>query len=90
MSDFVTITPDGRFALDGHRWFCNSAIYYGRYPGSCGPDWFKGDRWARNAKEFDRDFKKLMKELYPDSELVDLPDGHAIWSARYPLFPGKP
>ncbi len=43
-----------------------------------------------NGKEFDRDFTKLMKELHPDSELVDLPSGHALWSARYPLAPGKP
>src|SRR5688572_13450144 len=56
MKSFVAITPDGRFALDGKRWFCNSTIYYGRYPGSCGPDWWRGDRWERNATEFDRDF----------------------------------
>ena len=56
MNNFVTITPDGRFALDGQRWMCNSTVYYGRYPGSCGPDWFTGDRWEQNSASFDADF----------------------------------
>jgi len=56
MNDFVQITPEGRFALNGKRWHCNSVIYYGRYPGSCGQDWFTGDRWERNAASLDADF----------------------------------
>jgi hypothetical protein len=36
----VKITPDGRFSLDGERWFCNSILHDGRFPGACGTDWF--------------------------------------------------
>ena len=56
MKNFVRVNPKGQFELDGQRWFCNSTIYYGRYPGSCGPDWWRDGRWELNAAEFDRDF----------------------------------
>jgi len=56
---FVTVTPNGQFALNGKRWFCNSTIYYGRYPGSCGPDWWRDGRWEKNLPEFDRDFSGM-------------------------------
>ncbi len=43
-----------------------------------------------NDKEFDRDFRKLMQDLYPGSELTPIPDGHPVWSARFPLVRGQP
>src|SRR5262245_54072486 len=61
MNDFVTITPDGRFALNGRRWFCNSTIYFGRHPGTCAADWFTGDRWERNSASFDADFDLMSR-----------------------------
>ena len=36
---------------------------------------------------FDRGFRKLMEELFPDSPLRPLPDDHPIWRAQYPLEP---
>jgi hypothetical protein len=57
--EFVTVTPEGRFSLGGKRWFCNSTVYYGRYPGSCGTDWWRDGRWDKNAPEFDRDFAAM-------------------------------
>ena len=35
MKNFVTLAPNGRFELNGSRWFCNSTVYYGRFPGTC-------------------------------------------------------
>ena len=59
MNNFVKITDDGRFSLEGKRWMCNSVVYYGRFPGSCGQDWFRDDRWPKNAAELDRDFGNM-------------------------------
>ncbi len=61
MNSFVKITPDGQFSLDGKRWMCNSVVYYGRFPGSCGQDWFRDDRWPKNAAELDRDFGNMAR-----------------------------
>lgn len=61
MESFVKITPDGRFSLDGKRWMCNSVIYYGRFPGSCGPDWMTDAYWPKNEAEFDRDFNNMAR-----------------------------
>jgi hypothetical protein len=36
---------------------------------------------------FDKAFRQLMAELFPDSELEVLDAGHAIWNAQYPLLP---
>jgi hypothetical protein len=36
---------------------------------------------------FDRDFRALMKELFPDSELRKLPPDHAVWYAEEPVDP---
>jgi len=58
MNGFVTITPDGRFALDGRRWFCNSVVYFGHYPGAMF-DWFAPEVWPKNHALLDRDFEKM-------------------------------
>jgi hypothetical protein len=39
--------------------------------------------------EFDRAFRSLMKELFPDSELAPLDVAHPIWNAHYPLLPNS-
>ncbi len=36
---------------------------------------------------FDRAFRQLMVELFPDSALEALNPGHPIWNAHYPLLP---
>ena len=33
------------------------------------------------SPQFDVEFRRLVKELFPDNELVRLPDGHPIWTA---------
>jgi hypothetical protein len=43
-----------------------------------------------NSKEFDAEFNKVIKEIIPNADLAPLPPGHALWTARYPLVPGKP
>jgi hypothetical protein len=58
MKSFVTITPEGRFALDGRRWFCNSVIYYGHFPGSM-QNWFTDDVWPQNAARLEPDFARM-------------------------------
>ena len=37
--------------------------------------------------DFDRDFRDLMEELFPDSKLTLLPPDHAIWFAEEPIDP---
>ena len=59
MKHFVTITKDGRFALDGKRWYCNSVIYFGHYPGSCATNWFADKWWPKNEPLLDRDFGRM-------------------------------
>jgi len=56
MNNFVKINEKGQFTLDGNRWFCNSTIYFGRYPGTCAMDWLRDDYWERNVKDLDYDF----------------------------------
>jgi hypothetical protein len=36
---------------------------------------------------FDRAFRELMAELFPEGELEVLDSGHPIWNAHYPLLP---
>jgi hypothetical protein len=36
---------------------------------------------------FDRDFRALMREIFPDSELRKLPPDHAVWSAQEKVDP---
>ncbi len=38
---------------------------------------------------FDRSFRQLMAELFPDSELEPLESSHPIWNAHYPLLPNS-
>ena len=33
------------------------------------------------SPQFDVEFRRLVKELFPDNELIRLPDGHPIWTA---------
>ena len=40
-----------------------------------------------NGEAFDRDFRALMKELFPDSELRKLPPDHAVWYAQEKVDP---
>lgn len=40
-----------------------------------------------NGAEFDRDFRALMRELFPDSELRRLPPDHAVWYAQEKVDP---
>ena len=58
MNSFVQITPEGRFALDGKRWYCNSVIYYGHRPGAM-RNWFTDDVWPFNQSMLDEDFDKM-------------------------------
>ena len=55
MRSYVTITDDGHFALDGQRWMCSSAVYFGNYPGEM-QDWLTDDYWPANKALLDRDF----------------------------------
>ena len=36
---------------------------------------------------FDRAFRELMAEIFPESQLAPLDLGHPIWSAHYPVLP---
>ncbi len=40
-----------------------------------------------NGAAFDRDFRALLKELFPDSELRKLPPDHAVWYAQEKVDP---
>ncbi len=40
-----------------------------------------------NGKQFDREFRELMVELFPDSELRKLPPDHAVWYAQERVDP---
>ena len=55
MTGFVRITDDGRFSLDGARWYSNSVVYFGHKPGAM-LDWFAPDVWEGNRALLDRDF----------------------------------
>lgn len=40
-----------------------------------------------NGAGFDRDFRALMKEMFPDSQLAPLPADHPIWFAETKVIP---
>ncbi|MEX2176330.1 MAG: DUF4159 domain-containing protein [Pirellulaceae bacterium] len=40
-----------------------------------------------NGAQFDRDFRALLKELFPDSELRKLPPDHAVWYTQEKIDP---
>jgi hypothetical protein len=44
------------------------------------------------SKEFDQDFRALMKRLYRNSELKEVPADHPVWTAsgKFAVPPGKP
>jgi len=56
---FVKIDPNGTFILDNNRWYCNSAVYFGRFPGTCGCDWLTEESWAKNESELSRDYGNM-------------------------------
>ncbi len=58
MNDFVRISPQGNFVLDGKRWYCNSVIYFGHFPGAM-LDWFTDDVWPRNQARLDGDLARM-------------------------------
>jgi len=58
MNSFVNVTPEGRFSLDGRRWYCHSVIYYGHRPGSM-RNWFTDDVWPYNQALLEEDFGKM-------------------------------
>ncbi|HMP04611.1 MAG TPA: DUF4159 domain-containing protein, partial [Gemmatales bacterium] len=39
--------------------------------------------------EFDQGFRELVAEMWPDRKLVELPEGHPIWSAYFNVAPGS-
>jgi hypothetical protein len=42
------------------------------------------------SPEFDRGFKELVNELWPDNELVELGGDHPVWKSHFPTSPGNP
>jgi hypothetical protein len=42
------------------------------------------------SAEFDRSFKLLIAELWPDNELAPLDGDHPVWRSFYPVKPGDP
>ena len=46
----------------------------------------QGDGCGENV-EFDREFRQLMLELFPNSSLQPLPESHPIWTAQTKLLP---
>ena len=42
---------------------------------------------CRDGRAFDRWFRELMAELFPESELQPLPADHPLWSARHTILP---
>lgn len=43
-----------------------------------------------NSPQFDRGFKTLVAELWPDNELTELDGDHPVWRSFYTVPPGKP
>ncbi|MBL8796606.1 MAG: DUF4159 domain-containing protein [Planctomycetia bacterium] len=41
------------------------------------------------AEGFDRGFRDLMKELFPDNPLTPLPAGHPLWQSHFKVPPGE-
>ena len=58
MKTFVHVSDEGRFELDGKRWYCNSVIYFGRFPGAM-IDWFGDELWAKNEPRLEPDFARM-------------------------------
>jgi len=58
MNTFVTTTPNGQFALDGRRWYCNSVVYFGHFPGAM-QNWFTDEVWPRNVERLEPDFARM-------------------------------
>jgi hypothetical protein len=41
------------------------------------------------TRKFDVGFRQLVRELWPDNDLTDLPAEHPIWKAHFPVPPGS-
>ncbi len=44
---------------------------------------------CRDGRPFDRSFKELMAELFPESSLEPLPADHPLWSAHHTILPNS-
>lgn len=42
------------------------------------------------SADFDRGFRALVQQLWPDQQLVDLPGDHPIWRSFFTVPPGQP
>ena len=58
MNHFVNVSEKGQFTLGGKRWFCNSVIYFGHFPGAM-QDWFTDDVWPKNKARLRQDFARM-------------------------------
>ncbi len=48
----------------------------------------QGDGCGQNV-EFDRKFRELVAELFPDNRLEQLPESHPIWNSHFKLLPSN-
>ena len=60
MKNFVTITDNGRFELNGKRWMCNSVVYFCHYPGAMLLNPSDDTNWSRNEAMLDQDFGAML------------------------------
>jgi len=58
--NFVNVADNGNFELEGKRWYCHSAIYFGHKPGSMN-NWFTDETWAYNESLLEKDFSEMEK-----------------------------
>jgi hypothetical protein len=42
------------------------------------------------SADFDRGFRRLVEELWPDNELTELDGEHPVWKSFFPVKPGDP
>ncbi len=63
-------------------------IEYGRFifAEACQGD---GCSEADENSEFDRKFRELMNELFPDNPLTELPESHPLWTIQHKLLPDE-
>lgn len=57
-TDFVSVAHNGQFHVGGKRWFCNSVVYFGKYPGTM-RDWLADPWWKRNEPRLEADFDRI-------------------------------
>src|ERR1039458_9903180 len=61
MKTFVKINKQAAMELDQQRYRLNCAVYFGRYPGSCGGLWLSDPHWIPNQKYLEPDFAMMEK-----------------------------